>query len=184
MAHGITALRVLLTVPLILAIRGTAAAPPAWVVALLFAIIAASDVLDGRVARAAGSTSSWGRGFDHGADIFFVLSAFVTYASIGTAAWWVPASVAGAFALYVVDARRAAPPTTARRWAGRIGHIGGVCNYVVIGVLIGNETLRLHLLPPGLMQIILAAVPLYSLASVVVRWLPGSAAPRSTFSVG
>lgn len=184
MAHGITALRVLLTVPLILAIRGTAGAPPAWVAALLFVVIAASDVIDGRVARAAGTASTWGRAFDHGADIFFVLSTFVTYASIGVVAWWVPASVTIAFALYVVDARGAVPPTAARRLAGRIGHIGGVCNYIVIGVLIGNETLRLHVLPASVIQLILAAVPMYSMASVVARWYRRSNAPRSTLPVG
>lgn len=171
MAHGITALRVLLTVPLLLAITGSVAA---WIAAPLFAIIAASDVLDGRVARAAGTASGWGRAFDHGADILFVLSCFLTYAAIGVAPWWVPASVAFAFALYVIDARRPGPATTTRRLAGRIGHVGGICNYVLIGTLIGNETLGLRVVPPMLLQALLAAVPLYSLTAVAVRWLPGA----------
>jgi phosphatidylglycerophosphate synthase len=183
MAHGITALRVLLTLPLVWTIGGATNAPPAWMASLIFAVIAASDVVDGRIARAAGTASNWGRAFDHGADILFVLSCFATYAAIGVVGWWVPASIAIAFALYVIDARGSAPATPARRLAGRIGHIGGVCNYIVIGVLIGNETLGLHLLPPWLIRIIAAAVPLYSGASVVARWVPSLSAPRSIFPV-
>ena len=174
MAHAITALRVLLTVPLVLTILSVGAWPD-WPAALLFAIIAASDVIDGRVARAAGTVGPWGRVFDHGADILFILSTFLAFVWIGVAAWWVPASIAVAFALYVVDTQVGAPPSSARRWAGRIGHVGGICNYVIIGVLIGNETLGLHLLPAALIQLILTAVPVYSLAAVVVRWLPRSA---------
>lgn len=183
MAHAITALRVLLTIPVLLIICGVAGAPGPWVAALLFAIIAASDIVDGRVARAAGTASHWGRIFDHGADIFFVLSTFAAYVSVGIAPWWVPTSIALAFLLYVVDAQSNGPPTGTRRLAGRIGHVGGVCNYVIIGTLLGNETIGLHLLPPGLIHLILAAVPVYSLAAIVLRWLPGSSASRSTFSV-
>ena len=184
MAHGITALRVLLTVPVILIVGRAPGALLAWVAAVLFAIIAASDVIDGRVARAAGTASNWGRTFDHGADIFFILGTLGTYAWIGIIPWWVPASIALAFTLYVLDASRGAAPTNMRRLAGRIGHVGGVCNYIVIGVLIGNETIGLHVLPPVLMQLILLAVPIYSLASAVVRHLPGSASARSTLSIG
>jgi phosphatidylglycerophosphate synthase len=183
MANGITALRVLLTVPLLLIVSGAPGALLAWLAALLFAIIAASDVIDGRVARAAGTASNRGRTFDHGADIFFILGTLGTYAWIGTIPWWVPASIALAFTLYVLDARSAAAPTDMRRLAGRIGHVGGVCNYVVIGVLIGNETIGLHLLPPVLIRLILLAVPVYSLAAAVVRRIPASASSRSTLSI-
>ena len=72
MAHAITALRVLLTAPLVLTILGHGALPP-WTAAVLFTIIAVSDVVDGRVARAAGTVGPWGRVFDHGADILFVV---------------------------------------------------------------------------------------------------------------
>lgn len=180
MAHGITALRVLLTIPLILIVAGQSTLP-VWCAALLFALIAASDIVDGQVARASGTASNWGRGFDHGADIFFVLGTLSVYAWRGIAPWWVPASIAVAFTLYVIDAFSGAAPTPARRAAGRIGHVGGVCNYVLIGVLIGNETIGLHLLPPALLAIILLAVPVYSLASVVARYLPSG--KRSTLTV-
>lgn len=180
MAHAITALRVLLAIPLILIVGGQSPLP-VWYAAFLFAIIAASDVVDGRVARAAGTASNWGRGFDHGADIFFVLGTLTTYTWRGIAPWWVPASIAVAFAMYAIDAWRGAAPSPARRAAGRIGHIGGICNYAVIGVLIGNETIGLHLLPPAFIAIMLVAVPVYSLASVVARYVPSGT--RSTLTV-
>jgi phosphatidylglycerophosphate synthase len=172
MAHAITALRVLLTVPLVAVIGRAFGGIPAWTAVPLFAVIAASDVLDGRVARATGAVSPWGRAFDHGADITFVLAALGTFAWIGVAPWYVPLSVAAAFAGYLLDSRSAALPTRARRTAGRIGHWGGVCNYVVIGVLIGNETLAIHALPQSAVRLMLAAVPLYSLAPVAVRRWP------------
>jgi CDP-diacylglycerol--glycerol-3-phosphate 3-phosphatidyltransferase len=173
MAHAITALRVLLTIPLVLTIL-SASGLAVWWAAGLFAIIAASDVVDGQVARAAGTVSPWGRVFDHGADIFFVLSTFLAYVWIGVVRWWVPAAVAVAFAVYVVDTQLGTPTRVVRPWAGRVGHLGGICNYVMIGVLIGNETLALHLLPAAGIQLLLAAVPMYSLAAVVVRYWPGS----------
>ena len=139
-----------------------------WFAAAVFVIVIATDTLDGRVARHFGSASSAGRAVDHGADIVFLLTAFATYVSIGAMPWWVPATVLGAFGLYVVDWRWPA----ARRplWhADRIGHAGGVANWVLVGVLVGNRTVGLGWLPPWLMLMLFAAVPLYSGIAIAGR---------------
>jgi CDP-diacylglycerol--glycerol-3-phosphate 3-phosphatidyltransferase len=139
-----------------------------WVAAAVFALVVASDTLDGRVARRFGSASSAGRALDHGADIIFLLTAFATYVWIGAVPWWVPAAVLGAFALYVVDWRW--PPARAPRWnADRVGHAGGVANWVLVGVLIGNRTVGLEWLPPSLMGLLFVAVPVYSGIAIAGR---------------
>lgn len=139
-----------------------------WVAATLFALVIASDALDGRLARRLGTASAAGRAVDHGADIAFLLLAMTTYVAIGALPWWVPAAVAAAFAAYVRDWRwpAARPP----RWrADRVGHVGGVCNWVLVGVLVGNRTVGLGWLPPSVLLLLFAAVPLYSGVAVAGR---------------
>ncbi len=140
----------------------------AAVAVVAFVTAAASDVWDGRVARRYGRESEGGRVFDHFADIIFLLVTLSTYVALGVAPWWVPASVLAAFAFYVVDSRRqtsAAPSLV----SSRIGHVGGVCNYVLVGVLVFNDSVGLHLLPAWLLLALFSLVPIYSFAGVVAR---------------
>ena len=92
--------------------------------AVLFAVVALSDFVDGRIARRLGAQSAAGRVLDHAADIIFILAAFGLYVGLGIVPWWVPASIAAAFAVYVrrlaAAQRRAAvadrqPPRPPRR---------------------------------------------------------------------
>jgi cardiolipin synthase len=135
-------------------------------------MIAASDVLDGRLARALDTTSPLGRAFDHAADITFILTALGAYARRGDLPWAAPAAVAVAFAVYVVDSwfgrPRSSTTPSAANW---LGHLGGVCNYVVVGILVGNETVGLHLLPSRLVYALGAGVTFYSLAAILTRSL-------------
>jgi phosphatidylglycerophosphate synthase len=139
--------------------------------ALLFAIVALSDFADGRIARRLGVESRNGRVLDHGADITFILAALGLYAGLGIAPWWVPAAIAAAFATYVIDSlrRSGARPSLI---GSRIGHLGGICNYALVGVLIGNQTLALAWLPPAVMQALFALVPVYCAASILTRLIP------------
>jgi len=103
-ANSLTAARVLLAPAFVaLAVRAQHALLCGWLAGVIFAAVASSDVLDGRVARRWASTSNAGRTFDHLADITFILSALGTYTALGIAPWWVPAAIAGSFAFYVLD---------------------------------------------------------------------------------
>jgi hypothetical protein len=90
----------------------------------------------------------------------------------------VPASIAAAFGAYVIDSlrRSGARPSLI---GSRLGHLGGVCNYALIGILVGNDTLGLGWLPPWVMQGLCALVPIYSGASIMTRVMPRPLQQRS-----
>ncbi|MGH6740318.1 MAG: hypothetical protein ACREDY_15055, partial [Bradyrhizobium sp.] len=116
-----------------------------------------------------------GRVLDHGADIIFLLTALTTYVALGLAPWWVPVWIGASFAVYVIDSvRRSAPPLLL---GSRLGHFGGIANYVIVGVLVGNDSLGLRWIPPLGMHAIFAAVPLYSGLSILSRLLASAPAP-------
>ena len=170
-ANAITALRVALTPLFAWAVLRAGDGHSGWPAAIAFALVAVSDFVDGRIARRFGAAGAAGRVFDHAADITFLLVAFGLYVALGVLPWWVPASVAVSFAAYVTDSlrRSGAHP---RLIGSRLGHLGGICNYVLVGVLVGNVTLGLQWLPPWTMHGLFALVPVYSAASVASRW-PG-----------
>jgi len=170
-ANALTAGRVLLT-PLFVALIGAAPAAPTrgWPAILVFAAVAASDVIDGRMARRWGSTSSAGRTFDHLADIGFILAALWAYTRLGLVPWWVPAAIATSFAFYVVDSW-SRPRARGTLIGSRIGHIGGVSNYVLVGVLVCNNSAGIGLLGPDHLRVLFSLVPLYSAAAVAARLL-------------
>jgi phosphatidylglycerophosphate synthase len=177
----------------------------------IFAVAAATDVLDGPVARRWRSDSNAGRVFDHFADVGFLVPALSTYVGLGLAPWWVPAAIVGSFGFYIIDSRRrtttvvpsrlsdfaarsdqrertiemtpgAAPPAAGPPAAGptligsRIGHLGGVCNYVLVGVLVCNDSARIHWLSPAFLSLLFWLVPLYSGGAVLARLLARRAA--------
>lgn len=170
-ANAVTLLRVALTPLFVWAVWAADDGGSGWPAAILFAAIAASDLLDGRLARRFGSASNTGRLLDHGADIAFLLSAYLAYVAIGAVPWWVPAAIAASFAVYVTDSlrRSGAQP---RLLASRAGHVGGVANFVLIGILIGNRSLGLAWLPPAVMLALFAAVPVYSGIAIADRLWP------------
>ena len=175
-ANLVTLLRPVLALPFACAVLAAAAGASGLYAALLFAVVAASDSIDGRLARHLAITSAAGRVLDHGSDIFFLLIALGAYVWIGAAPWWVPAAIAAAFAAYALDARWR--PDVQPRWlAHRVGHAGGVANYVLVGVLVGNVSVGLGWIPPAVMAALFAAVPLYSGWAIAGR-LTASAAPR------
>jgi phosphatidylglycerophosphate synthase len=179
-ANLLTATRVLLTPLFMLAVWFADRSLLLGVVAvLIFAVVAATDVLDGRAARRWRSDSSAGRAFDHFADIGFLVLALTTYVGLGLAPWWVPAAVAGAFGSYVLDSQRvrhrssldAPHPSLPNLIGSRIGHVGGVCNYVLVGVLVCNDSARIHWLSPACLHLLFWLVPLYSGGAVLARLL-------------
>jgi phosphatidylglycerophosphate synthase len=135
-------------------------------------VIAATDVLDGRVARAMGSASGCGRVFDHATDLVFVLSSLLLFVGYGAVPWWVPAAVGASFTVYVADSwRRRDGVATLDLRGSRIGHAGGIVNYVLIGVVVGNDVCRLRLVAEPIMHALFLIVLLFSAASVLTRLL-------------
>jgi phosphatidylglycerophosphate synthase len=165
-ANLVTGLRLALT-PVFIALACRAGAA-GWGAGLLFVVIAASDVWDGRLARRYGATSRTGRTFDHVVDIGFILSASSMYAVQSLVPWWVPAAIGGSFAFYVIDswALSAAAPALI---GSRVGHLAGICNYSLVGILVFNNTAGIHLLPPALLDKLFWLVPFYSAAAVLSR---------------
>ena len=176
LANLVSALRIVLTVPFTWSVLVAARLGTGWLAAGLFALIAISDFIDGRIARRTGTASAAGQVLDHGADIGFLLTAFGAYVALGAVPWWVPASIAAAFATYVVDSLRRSEQRPSLI-GSRIGHAGGICNYALVGILVGNYTVGLNWVPRPLMQALFALVPLYSAASIASRALAG---PRRT----
>jgi phosphatidylglycerophosphate synthase len=138
----------------------------------LFALIALSDYLDGPLARRVGRASDRGRVWDSWADILFLETALVGASRWGVVPWWVPVSVAASFLYYVADSQR----RTGRGVlvASRLGHLGGVCNYILVGVLTYDRALGLDVLGPGVMSALFLLVPIYSFGAIAARML-GSA---------
>lgn len=146
--------------------------------AVLFAFAAWSDIADGRWARKALQPSSYGRWLDHGADIAFLCCGFATYTALGVTPWWVLASIVFAFSAYIVRTSQHGALEQLDPLANRIGHWGGICNYVLLGVLVANSSLSLHCLPDRALHTLFVLVPLYSTAPMWICWLNRGFRPR------
>jgi phosphatidylglycerophosphate synthase len=91
---------------------------------------AASDFIDGRLARRTGSSGQFGRWLDAIADIVFVLTALSCEARAGAIPAYIPVLIALSFAQYALDSvviLGAATPV-----ASRLGHWGGVINFLLV----------------------------------------------------
>lgn len=180
-ANLLTALRVVLTpVFVYLACMSDGAFGRGLLAVACFATIAATDVYDGRMARRWGSVSGAGRTFDHLADIGFILTALWAYVVLGIAPWWVPAAIVGSFAFYVVDSWSRAPGGTPNLIGSRIGHLAGISNYVLVGILVCNNSAGVQLLSAAVLDKLFWLVPMYSAAAVGSRVATRLAAHRRT----
>jgi len=169
-ANALTSVRILLAPVFVGAVRLALHAPLVALAApVVFVAAAASDVVDGRLARRWGSASNVGRTFDHLADIGFILTALFTYAELGIAPWWVPLAIAGSFAFYVLDSLARAPAGVPSLIGSRVGHAAGVLNYSLIGVLVFNNTAAIGWLSPDVLAKLFWLVPVYSSAAVATR---------------
>jgi phosphatidylglycerophosphate synthase len=168
-ANVLTAGRVLLTPLFVALICGAPWRPRlGWLAILVFAGVAATDVIDGRLARRWGTASTAGRTFDHLADIGFILVALWTYTRLGLVPWWVPAAIATSFTFYVVDSW-SRPTARGGLIGSRVGHLGGVCNYVLVGVLVCNDSAAIHALSEATLRVMFCCVPIYSGLAMLTR---------------
>ena len=164
-ANALTILRIVLTPIFALCVWRTAPNGAGWPAGGLYILIAGSDFLDGRVARYWGTVSARGRSLDHAADIFFIVSSLATYTWLGVTPWWIPAVITLSFAVYVGHSVcRSNRPTLIR---SRVGHIAGILNYTLVGILVANNTLELRLIPPTIMTGLFWLVPIYSGIAII-----------------
>jgi phosphatidylglycerophosphate synthase len=116
------------------------AAPGAQLAFAAIAIAAAaSDFLDGRLARRLGISGGAGRWLDPLADVTFVLAALGCEAAAGAIPLYLPILIAVSFSQYALDSlwlHRACGPIRSR-----LGHYGGVVNYALV--------IAIAITPPG-----------------------------------
>ncbi|MGB6555391.1 MAG: CDP-alcohol phosphatidyltransferase family protein [Candidatus Binataceae bacterium] len=143
------------------------AAPAAQLAFALIAIAAAaSDFLDGRLARRLGVGGGAGQWLDPVADVTFVLAALGCAAAAGAIPLYIPILIVASFSQYALDSRilhRAGGPIRSR-----LGHYGGVVNYALV--------LALALTPPGSIEraairIAAPAIALFYVAAIIERAL-------------
>lgn len=112
-----------------------------WRVACaLFWLAVATDLADGRIARARGESTHLGALLDHGSDALFVVVANSACAAAGRVTFALPVLVALAFAQYVLDSRWVAGRPLR---ASRLGRWNGVLYFVPVGIVVTREALGL-----------------------------------------
>jgi phosphatidylglycerophosphate synthase len=132
----------------------------------LFGLIAATDLLDGWLARRRRQVSGFGRWLDHFCDVGFILTALGFFATRAVVPWWLPAAIAWAFSLYVVKSwcwRAAQPPPSLL--GSRLGHLGGVLYFAVVGLVTVQWCTGGTLLPARGLQAVFMLLALLALVS-------------------
>lgn len=102
MANLLTAIRLLLVIPVAMAIAN-ASLFASWLLLALIVIAIASDYFDGKVARTFNTASALGMLFDHGTDFIFVTVALFALSTIGLTSVLLPLLIVVAFSQYVLD---------------------------------------------------------------------------------
>jgi phosphatidylglycerophosphate synthase len=177
LADALGILRLVAAVALPRALAGALAGRRWWLPVALFAVGAASDFLDGVVARRGRGPTRHGAVLDNVADIAFVLAGTGAGAALGLVPAAVPAAIAVAFAAYVL----ASVDRSARAgsWAvarSHVGHAAGVLNYALTGLIVGAAALPCRLWGPAL-RLGSAVVLVVNLGAVLERAVPWAARP-------
>jgi phosphatidylglycerophosphate synthase len=148
-----TGLRILLA-PILAWLLGLPRDRGALAALSVFVVAAATDYVDGALARASGTASRQGRVFDHGADALLLFPAFLVVAGEGRIPLVLPLAAMTSFALYVLDGwRRGGSLGTIDLGGSRSGAVGGVLNYVIAAAVVAAGVLD----APRLDQAIYAA---------------------------
>ena len=102
MANLLTAIRLLLVIPVAMAIVDSSLLAN-WFLLVLIIVAIATDYFDGKVARALKTASARGMLFDHGTDFIFVTVALFALSTIGLSSILLPLLIIVAFSQYVFD---------------------------------------------------------------------------------
>jgi len=135
-ADALTLLRLLAALPFALAVR----AESPLLASSIFALAAATDFADGRVARARGETSARGGFLDHAVDAAFVVAGASALASVGVLPWLLAPLVAVAFLQYALDSRWM---RSQGLQASALGRWNGIAYYVIVAIPVVRDALGL-----------------------------------------
>lgn len=135
-SNGLTAARLLLTVPLVCAVFFEE-----WGMACAcFWGAVATDLADGRVARARGEESAFGGVFDHATDALFVSSGLAVLALAGKVPLVLPVLVIAAFLQYLFDSKALSGRQLRMSVVGRWN---GILYFVPPGIVVSQGALGL-----------------------------------------
>ena len=108
--------------------------------ALIFWAAVATDVADGRVARARGETSNLGGLLDHATDASFVALGLQALAMQGAVPAALPVLVVAAFVQYMLDSKSLTGRALRASWLGRWN---GILYFVPLGVVVTRDLVGL-----------------------------------------
>jgi phosphatidylglycerophosphate synthase len=161
-ADSLTLLRLIAAPLFVLAVRAGSPLPAS----LIFAVAAATDFADGRVARVRGQSSARGGFLDHAVDAVFVSAGAAALASVGALPWPLAPLIAVAFLQYALDSRlmraRGLQASALGRWNG-IGY------YVIVAVPVVRDALGLGWPGAGLVRALGWALVASTLLSISDR---------------
>jgi phosphatidylglycerophosphate synthase len=169
MANLLTAIRLLLVIPVAMAIAN-ASLFASWFLLALIVIAIASDYYDGKVARALNTASARGMLFDHGTDFIFVTAALFALSTIGLSSILLPLLIVVAFSQYVLDSYYLFKQKQLRM--SFLGRWNGVFYFVPI-VLVASSRLSVFVQVQDIFDLITVyvnyALAVSTLASIVDR---------------
>ncbi len=169
MANLLTAIRLLLVIPVTIAIADAEFLSTSLLLSLI-AIAIASDYFDGKVARALNTASNRGQLFDHGTDFLFVTSGLSALSITGHINPALPILIAVAFSQYILDSYYLFKQKHLRmsflgRWNGVFYFVPLVLTAIFRLSLFSNHQLLLN----TIIEIIAYLLIVSTLASIVDR---------------
>lgn len=175
MAHALTAVRLLLIVPVAATFAEPAFLPPN-VLFILLCVAIATDYCDGRVARMTATASTKGQLFDHGTDFAFVTTALTGAAIAGLVTPILPVLIVVAFGQYVLDSYLLHQQKQLRMSV--IGRWNGILYFVPL-LVISVSRLGLFKEFSPFLTLVAGAIAYALVASTVVSIADRAIAPRA-----
>ena len=145
LADALTLLRLLCAPLFVLAVREGSPVPAS----LIFALAAATDFADGRVARARSQTSERGGFLDHAVDAVFVSAGAAALASVGVLPVLLAPLIGIAFLQYALDSRLM---RSRGLRASALGRWNGIAYYVIVAIPVVRDALGLGSPGAGLVR--------------------------------
>ena len=134
--------------------------------ASIFWAAVATDVADGRVARARGEASNFGGLLDHATDASFVVLGLSALAVQGVVPIALPLLVAVAFVQYMLDSKSLAGRALRASWLGRWN---GIFYFLPLGLVTTRDLLGLSWPAAGVVYGLGAALVATTLVSMIDR---------------
>ena len=150
-----------------------------WLACLLFWLAVASDVVDGRVARARNETSAFGGALDHGTDATFVTLGQLALVKIGATPELLPILIVVSFFQYAFDSRILSGRVLR---ASVIGRWNGIFYFVAPGILVTREALGLTFPPDAWINALGWLLVVSTVISMADRLIGLVAATRSNLT--